>query len=422
MRRAILAISILALSCGFALAYGEGQLLQEMQIVDEEIASVDETLKAFDGGAIVAVAKMRKEVLLLTKAAIRARLLAADDPERTEVVIPTFVPDEATAAAAAADFALSAERVAAAEADAADAGGLARVLAYMRVETEKMNASQLFMAYVSAKYGVAFPAAPAESGATASAPKSSEVGAISDDTPTKPEVPEWADPDHPEIDYTQQRFKVMSGAGQTMIGTWGIKTTRAEIDDSLHVVAVASPDDYDGSLLIVQCRENEVAVVYKVDDFVMTGFSEDTFRVDVRMDDAPATRESWGKLTSNHGAGLFGSKGERAMRKLVGTSRLFMRLTEGRGETHDATFNLVDTEKALSKVADACGISLLDLSSAEIKGVQSLLNAGGFDTGRPDGQWGEGSKRAMRAFQASVGLPQTGAINSETLSKLGFER
>ncbi|MDT8854702.1 peptidoglycan-binding domain-containing protein [Paracoccaceae bacterium Fryx2] len=52
--------------------------------------------------------------------------------------------------------------------------------------------------------------------------------------------------------------------------------------------------------------------------------------------------------------------------------------------------------------------------------MQNAANAGGFNTGTPDGQWGGGSKEAMRAFQTSVGIPATGAPDQATLQQLGF--
>lgn len=53
--------------------------------------------------------------------------------------------------------------------------------------------------------------------------------------------------------------------------------------------------------------------------------------------------------------------------------------------------------------------------------IQTLLNAGGFDAGTPDGVWGPGSRAAMTAFQAANGLEQTGAPDEATLSAMGID-
>jgi hypothetical protein len=165
-----------------------------------------------------------------------------------------------------------------------------------------------------------------------------------------------------------------------------------------------------------------VAVVYRPDDFLISAIGSDTFPVDVRINDEPVVRERWSELISNKGAGLFGEKGERAMRRLMKTHKMFLRLTEWRGEEHDATFVLAGTETVMQMVGDACGVNLLDLSAADMKTVQELLNAAGFYAGTPDGKWGFASRKAMRAFQVSVGLQSTGVVNLTTLSKLGFSR
>lgn len=49
--------------------------------------------------------------------------------------------------------------------------------------------------------------------------------------------------------------------------------------------------------------------------------------------------------------------------------------------------------------------------------VQKVLQALGHDPGRTDGLLDEGTARAVQAFQAEGGLPQTGAINPATVQK-----
>jgi hypothetical protein len=426
MLRAFIAALMLLGSSGSAFSLDRTQLLEEMRIVDEEIASADTTLSEYGNGAIAMFAKTRKEMLLLSKAAIRARLLAADDPERATVVISTFAPNEEIAVSAAADFVLAKKRVADAQAEADESGGVIKMLALVRVETERMAASRLFMAYVSARYGVAYPAFKDESvaGTKVSSVLAEPTADLSDAdaADTVPAAPDWADPNHPEIDYTQAHFVSMNSAGGKMTGSWSVITSRAEIDDSPIVRAFAWSEGGGGESLVVQCKEGDVAVVYRPDDFLISAIGSDTFPVDVRINDEPVVRERWSELISNKGAGLFGEKGERAMRRLMKTNKMFLRLTEWRGEEHDATFVLAGTETVMQMVGDACGVNLLDLSAADMKTVQELLNAAGFYAGTPDGKWGFASRKAMRAFQVSVGLQSTGVVNLVTLSKLGFAR
>ena len=54
----------------------------------------------------------------------------------------------------------------------------------------------------------------------------------------------------------------------------------------------------------------------------------------------------------------------------------------------------------------------------DYRAIQGMLNKAGLDAGPEDGQWGPASRRAMRAFQASVGLPDTGSPDPATLAAL----
>ena len=152
----------------------------------------------------------------------------------------------------------------------------------------------------------------------------------------------------------------------------------------------------------------------------MSDFRRNTFDITLRLDDAAAQQTRWNGLTSNKGAGLFGRDAEDFIRAIYDSKRLFIRLAENNGQNHDATFDLSGSQDAFEEVAGACGWTTLSLTKDDYRAIQTLLNAGGFDTGTPDGQWGAGSKDAMKAFQTSVGIPATGAPDRATLQKLGF--
>jgi peptidoglycan hydrolase-like protein with peptidoglycan-binding domain len=99
-----------------------------------------------------------------------------------------------------------------------------------------------------------------------------------------------------------------------------------------------------------------------------------------------------------------------------------IRLVESNGQQHDALFELAGGQEAFEDVAADCGWTTLSLSTDDYRAIQTLLNAGGFDTGTPDGQWGPASQRAMRAYQASVGLSETGAPDRATMEMLGVSQ
>ena len=59
------------------------------------------------------------------------------------------------------------------------------------------------------------------------------------------------------------------------------------------------------------------------------------------------------------------------------------------------------------------------LSSSQVRALQTALNARGFDTGTPDGTMGPATRRGIRQFQLSQGLPADGYPTLELLQRLG---
>ncbi|MET1114528.1 MAG: lytic murein transglycosylase [Comamonas sp.] len=58
------------------------------------------------------------------------------------------------------------------------------------------------------------------------------------------------------------------------------------------------------------------------------------------------------------------------------------------------------------------------LSSSQVKALQAALNARGFDTGTPDGTMGPATRRGVRQYQQSQGLPADGYPTLELLQRL----
>ena len=58
------------------------------------------------------------------------------------------------------------------------------------------------------------------------------------------------------------------------------------------------------------------------------------------------------------------------------------------------------------------------LSRAQRRELQELLGARGFDVGAPDGAIGPRTRAAIRAFQASAGLPEDGHPGMKALDAL----
>ena len=58
------------------------------------------------------------------------------------------------------------------------------------------------------------------------------------------------------------------------------------------------------------------------------------------------------------------------------------------------------------------------MSVADVKELQKLLNAIGFDSGTPDGRVGRQTRSAVRAYQDKSGLPTDGHASGHLLKKL----
>jgi Putative peptidoglycan binding domain len=57
--------------------------------------------------------------------------------------------------------------------------------------------------------------------------------------------------------------------------------------------------------------------------------------------------------------------------------------------------------------------------SGLVRSVQQALNDKGYNAGPTDGQWGPATEDAVRRFQRSTGLPETGQLERSTLDALG---
>jgi hypothetical protein len=419
LRPFVFAISLAAALPAFA---QDTSLSTELADIERQLTEIDAQAARYDGGLILTLIEARRQALLLASTLIENRISAEAGGATVEVTVPAVQPDEARAAQLLGEMAAAQQRIEEAEREAATGGGLIQALALSRAETERLTLAQLQMGYLKAKYGIAFPVMVAQPSASAPA------GAPAADTATPPEdaaqTVSWADARFPGIDYTLAPFEQANRDGHRISGWWTIESSRAAVDDSPQIVALNhsqfQPNNFMGqTALVARCIEGETAFVFVQDDFLMNDFRRNSFEMTLRIDDQSSQQSQWSSLTNNQGAGLFGRDAEAFIRSIYDAERLFIRLVESNGQQHDALFELAGAQDVFEEVAAACGWTTLSLSADDYRAIQTLLNAGGFDVGTPDGQWGPASQRAMRAYQASVGLPETGAPNRETLESLG---
>jgi Putative peptidoglycan binding domain len=397
-------------------------LAQELAAIDGQLAEIDGNAAQYDGGLILSLIEARREALLLGRTLIENRINAEAGAGTVEVTISAVQPDEARAEQILGEMAAVQLRIEEAEREAASGGGLIQALALSRAETEKLTLAQLQMGYLQAKYGIAFPiVAPQKAEEPPAVTPPADAAVPSDESV---QTVDWADPRFPAIDYTFAPFQQANRDGHRISGWWTIESTRAAIDDSLQIIALNhsqfQPNNFMGqTALVARCVEGETAFIFVQDDFLINDFQSNSFDMTLRIDDQPSQQSRWVSLTNNQGAGLFGPEAETLIQSIYDAERIFIRLVESNGQQHDALFDLAGAQDAFKAVAGACGWTTLTLSSDDYRAIQTLLGAGGYDVGTPDGQWGPASREALRAYQASVGLPETGAPDSATLELLG---
>ncbi|MGP5307385.1 peptidoglycan-binding domain-containing protein [Vreelandella alkaliphila] len=420
-----LATVFLLNSClsGAVFAEAGASLGSEIAALNDQIADADATLASYDGGLIKTLAETRREALLLLRTMIESRQQVEVGGAQLEITLPAVEPDPERAEQLLGEMASQQLRVEAAEDEAASSGGLIQALALSRVETEKLTLAQLQMGYLQARYGIAFPVMnQPRQASTTTVPNEN---ADSMDANAGESLP-WADPDYPNIDYTLAPFEQAYNEGHRIEGWWTVEEELAAIDDSLRIIAVNYSAYESGNFsgltaLIAQCREGDTSLVFVQDEFLRGNFRRNTLDITYRIDTSPAQSTRWGELTSNKGAGLFRGEAESMLRDLYDAEKFFIRITDSNGQRYDAEFDLAGVQNAIDAVAGACGWTTLNLTQDDYRAIQTMLNAGGFEAGTPDGIWGTGSKRAMGAFQEQQGLPATGAPDRETLQALGVE-
>ena len=140
-----------------ASAQGLEELQAEISSITSQLETVETTIAKYDGGLIKVLAETRREALLLSKALIENRINAAEGKATLALQVPAVVPNDELAQQLLGELAQQQTAVDLAVKEAEGAGGLIKALALSRVETEKLTLSQLQMAYLQAKYGIAMP-------------------------------------------------------------------------------------------------------------------------------------------------------------------------------------------------------------------------------------------------------------------------
>ena len=321
--------------------------------LDAEIAVLDHLIKEATanpyatGSVAWTLAEAERRTLALARASLLAQRAGAPDPRPERPA-----PDPERAAEILRAIADAEGEVQDAEREAEAAAPLVRALALLTAATAKLTAAQLRLAWYETHFGLPIALPPASAA-------NDRPGASAWATPPQPEPPpEWADPEHPEIDYSKEPFRSWGRIGGHFAGWWTIHESMSPIDDSREVYAMnLSATRETEPSLIARCRERRLEFIYQPGTYLITedGTDNDTFRLITRLDDTPARTEYWSASTNNKA--VFHRRPRQALQDLILADKLFLRLHERR-EQHDATFRLAGAFRALSEVATACSIRL----------------------------------------------------------------
>lgn len=233
------------------------------------------------------------------------------------------------------------------------------------------------------------------------------------------EIPDWADPNYPDIDYSNFRFQALNKGGHIIHGYWGIGTEKDPISDETITTAMNVSNWTDSnpeSQFFIRCEAGDIATGILTNGYLAANRGK--VHVAYRLDGGDAVEARW--LAKQGLAFVRGKQAEKFIREVAASSSIFLRVTESDGESHDVDLSLQGTVEVAEKISEACQFSLLDLSREDLRRVQSLLNAAGYNAGTPDGLWGPGSQRALGRFQEENGLEKTGVVDKASLNALGY--
>ncbi|MBU2998654.1 peptidoglycan-binding protein [Roseovarius nubinhibens] len=404
------------------------ELRREIAEIDASVSEAEAQKAKYGAGLISTLMEARIETLKLTRAVLENRVAGETGGAQRVIELPVARPDPELADKILAEILAQQKIVAAAEKEAQGASGLIGAVTQSRVETEKLSLANLRGNWLAATYGILLPITPPVAGESSAQPAPAKT-ATAQSAAAAPEGaeagPDWADAAHPEIDYSKAIFSQLHREKFTIHGWWGLSQDRAAIDDSPKIFGINVSEYKEGlqlstPKLYVSCKEGETSVVFDADDYILSDYNVNTVPVTYRIDGQDAVQDRWSKLTSSKGGGLFGAQGQRMIRQLYDAEKLFVRLTEKNGKTHDATFQLAGGQAVFDAAAAACGFSTLDLTAADYRAIQTMLNSAGYEAGTPDGVWGAGSAQEMRAWQAENGLATTGAPDRASLAAMGM--
>ena len=415
----IFALAAALLLCFGAAAQELSELQRDLRVVTGEIAAAERMVASPEPAPVREIARMRLEVLRLTKALLENRIQAVRADADTSTTVPAVAPRPDLAANISQTAKAAGERGEDAALSANLAAGAQRELALRRAETERLAAAQLRIALYQAQYGFYIPASLDDV-------ESSWESAAA----TVPETYAWTDPRHPHVDYSHPLFRMAYEQGATISGWWTVASTASN-------VFASNVSDYRpeggasgvGAQLHIKCLDGgATAVAVFLPGIVLAADAgsdgaQQRIQVDYRIDNGSAASDVWNAEYSGQAAEVSGWRATNLVDRLRRARTLRIDATDFRGAPHSAAFDLAGIDLVASAVARTCpagSAPIPPLTRSDYRLIQQLLNVAGFTAGLEDGIWGANSGAALARYQQSAGIPATGEPDQATLQLLGL--
>ncbi len=404
-------VAALVSAASFAAAQGVVELEAELDDISEQIFEAESVVHSGESADVREVARLRQEVLALSGALIRNRLLVLEGREATRIVVPAVEPDVEQARLLAEELVEADARISdtAVEVEALD--GVEQSVARLRLESERLVRTQLLLAYVQARYGVAVPGSAVPAMAAEGVASGIQAGVEADAKRAGPDA---------MIDHHLVRGKVNDGAW--LAGWWTVETDDDwQLFTATNFSSWLADDDSTGfrALLEVSCEDDQYQVTVIAREGGLFGLGS-ALDVDYRLDEVSVYNTDWRVLDGGQTVMLDGVDAHDLAIGMTASRTLRLEIWDSHDKLRTVSLDL-DGIRDVSDVAfEECTGEALVFSRQDYRLIQTLLNIAGHDAGAADGVWGPRSQGAMRQYQHAAGITETGQPDRQTLRLLGL--
>jgi len=168
-------LALAAAGCSEQDVPDDSSLRADLAALHDQIEEAKQAAQQHKGGLLGEMAAMRREVLLLSAAMLKNRLIANETGVPSKVVAPAVTVNPARAEQILRHIEATEDSLEKAKEEAADREGVAGSLSQTTVVTQELTLAQLRLAYFQSAYGIALPGQqdggrPAGSAGSATAP------------------------------------------------------------------------------------------------------------------------------------------------------------------------------------------------------------------------------------------------------------